>query len=31
MGEMVKGGLMITDSAGWTDVRRRTGDVMNDD
>ena len=30
MGEMVKGGLMITDSADWTDVRRRTRDVMND-
>ena len=30
-GEMVKGGLMITDSADWTDVRRRTRDVMNDD
>ena len=24
MGEKVKGGLMITDSADWTDVRRRT-------
>ena len=27
---MVKGGLMITDSADWTEVRRWTGDVMND-
>ena len=26
MGEMVKGGLMITDSADWTDVRRWTGE-----
>ena len=26
MGEKVKGGLMITDSADWTDVRRRTGE-----
>ena len=26
MGEMVKRGLMITDSADWTDVRRQTGE-----
>ena len=35
MGEMVKGGLMITDSADWTDVRRRTGEgelfLINDE
>ena len=32
---MVKGGLMITDSADWTDVRRRTGEeelfLINDE